>query len=160
MVTDARFLLQWAGPKYIYPLDIFQLKETLNKTIGEQPSFKVFKAINSVTIEPVGHIQLMNIDYSNGTCVLGRVLIFPDHRFKGFGKAIVRLALKEAFDSLGLQEVKLNVFDFNKNAIALYNSIGFISYQVKKGARNFQSETWNLVSMKLSKDKWLQRKKC
>jgi hypothetical protein len=37
-IPDARFLLQWAGPKYNFPLDVSQLKDTLAKTTGEQPS--------------------------------------------------------------------------------------------------------------------------
>ena len=28
-LTDARFLLQWAGPRYTYPLDGAQLRDTL-----------------------------------------------------------------------------------------------------------------------------------
>lgn len=117
-VPDARFLLQWAGPKYTYPLDVSQLKDTVLKTYGEQSSFKVFKAIRSNTFETVGHIQLMNINYSAASCVLDRVLIFPDHRGNGFGKSMVKLAVKYAFENLGLHEITLNVFDFNKNAIA------------------------------------------
>jgi len=159
-VADARFLLQWAGPKYTYPLDVSQLKETLAKTTDEQPSFKVLKAIRSNTSETVGHIQLMDIDYSTASCVLGRVLIFPDHRGNGLGKAMVRLAVKDAFEKLGLDEIRLNVFDFNEIAIATYKSIGFIDYQIKKGALKFQNETWNVIKMKLNKDQELHKEKC
>ena len=56
-VPDDRFLLQWAGPKYIYPLDAAQLNETLAKSTGLKPSFAVFKAIKTGVSEPVGHIQ-------------------------------------------------------------------------------------------------------
>jgi RimJ/RimL family protein N-acetyltransferase len=159
-VPDARFLLQWTGPKYIYPLDVSQLKDTLAKTTGEQPSFKVLKAIRSNTSETVNHIQLMDIDYSSVSCVLGRVLIFADHRGKGFGKAMVRLAVKDAFVNLGLHEITLNVFDFNESAIATYKSIGFIDYQLKKGALKFHNETWDVIKMKLNKDQWLHKEKC
>jgi RimJ/RimL family protein N-acetyltransferase len=154
-VPDARFLLQWTGPRYTYPLDVSQLKDTLAKTTGEQPTFKVFKAFRSDTSETVGHIQLMDIDYSSARCVLGRVLIFQDHRGKGFGKAMVSLAVKDAFEKLGLNEISLNVFDFNKSAIATYKSIGFIDYQLKTGALTFQNETWNIIKMKLNKAQWL-----
>jgi RimJ/RimL family protein N-acetyltransferase len=156
-IPDARFLLQWTGQKYIYPLNVSQLRNTLKKTTGEQPTYKVFKAIRSNTSEPVGHIQLMDIDYSGASCVLGRVLIFPDHRGKGFGKAMVGLAVKDAFESLGLNEITLNVFDFNESAIATYKSIGFIDYQLKKGALMFQNETWNIIKMKLSRHHWLNK---
>jgi len=159
-IPDARFLLQWTGQKYIYPLDVSQLRNTLKKTTGEQPTYKVLKAVRSDTSETVGHIQLMDINYSVASGVLGRVLIFPDHRGKGFGKAMVGLAVKDAFESLGLNEITLNVFDFNETAIATYKSIGFIDYQLKKGALMFQNETWNIIKMKLSRHHWLNKEKC
>jgi RimJ/RimL family protein N-acetyltransferase len=157
-IADARFLLEWAGPKYSFPLDTAQLNDTLSKARGEKPSYKVFKALYLETFETVGHIQLMNIDYNTATCILGRVLIFSDFRGKGFGKAMVKLAVKDAFENLGLHEIRLNVFDSNETAIAIYRSIGFVDYEFKEDARHFQNESWNLIKMKLNKDRlWLNR---
>lgn len=150
-VPDARFLLQWAGPKYIYPLDVTQLNSTLAKTTDGKPSFKVFKAILSNTSETVGHIQLMDIDNNTSSCVLGRVLIFKHHRGKGFGKKMAKSAVKNAFDNLGMHEITLSVFDFNTSAIATYKSIGFVEYQFNEGARQFRTEKWNVIKMKLNK---------
>jgi RimJ/RimL family protein N-acetyltransferase len=157
-IPDARFLLQWAGPKYTFPLDASQLSDTLVKTIGEEPSLLVFKGIKSDTSETVGHIQLMNIDYNSGTCVLGRVLIFQKFRNNGFGKAMVRAAIIVAFEEMNLAEVTLKVFDFNTTAISLYKSIGFCDFQFERGTRQFQDENLNAITMKLYKDSWLQKK--
>lgn len=159
-IPDARFLLQWAGPKYAYPLNVAQLTDTLGKATGDQPSYRVFKAIRSDTSETVGHIQLMDIDYNTASCVLGRVLIFQGHRGNGFGKAIVESAVKDSFEYLGLNEITLGVFDFNTIAITTYKSIGFVEYQFNKGVRQFQNESWNVIKMKLHKDMWLQMVKC
>ncbi|SHI16268.1 GNAT family N-acetyltransferase [Desulfofustis glycolicus] len=154
-IHDARFLLQWAGPKYTYPLDAPQLRDSLANTNGEKPSFKVFKVIRSDTTETVGHIQLMDIDYDAASCILGRVLIFQNYRGNGSGKAMVKEAVKIAFEDLHLAEINLGVFDFNTPAIGVYKSIGFTEFQFKKGARQFQNESWNVIRMKLNKDKWL-----
>ena len=156
-ISDARFLLQWAGPKYTFPLDSSQLSDTLVKAIGEKPIFQVFKAIKSDTTETVGHIQLMNIDYNSGVCVLGRVLIFQKFRVNGFGKAMVRAAVRVAFEDLNLAEVTLKVFDFNTSAISLYKSIGFCEFQSEIGTRQFQNVNWNVITMKLNKDSWLKK---
>lgn len=157
-IPDARFLLQWAGPKYTFPLDAAQLSETLLKTIGKKPSFQVFKAIKLDTSETVGHIQLMNIDYSAGVCVLGRVLIFQQFRLNGFGKVMVNAAIEVALEELNLDEVTLKVFDFNTFAISLYKSIGFRDFQFEKSARQFQNEKWNVITMKINKNCWIQKK--
>lgn len=154
-IFDARFLLQWAGPKYTYPLDAVQLSDTLANTIGEKPFFRVFKAIKSDTSEAVGHIQLMDIDYNAASCVLGRVLIFQKYRGNGFGKLMVQAAVKFAFENLHLAEVTLGVFDFNTPAIHTYKSIGFAEFQFNKSARQFQNESWNVIKMKLNKNSWL-----
>jgi RimJ/RimL family protein N-acetyltransferase len=151
-VPDARFLLQWSGPKYSYPLDESQLSDTLTKTTGDQPSFKIFKAVRLDTYETAGHIQLMNIDYTAAACTLGRVLIFNAYRGKGLGKELVSLAIKEAFDNLNLNEITLNVFDFNASAIATYKKNGFVEYQFAPEARSFQDEKWNVIKMKIHKD--------
>jgi RimJ/RimL family protein N-acetyltransferase len=156
-ITDARFLLQWAGPEYTFPLDVAQLSDTLEKTIGRKPSYQVFKAIRLDTSETVGHIQLMDIDYKTASCVLGRVLIFPRYRGNGFGKTMVRKAVKFAFENLNLAEVTLGVYDFNTPAINTYKNIGFFEYQFSKGARQFQNESWNFIRMKLNKHNWSNR---
>jgi RimJ/RimL family protein N-acetyltransferase len=156
-IPNARFILQWAGPKYTYPLDAAQLSDTLANTIREKPSFQVFKAIRSDTSETVGHIQLMDIDYNAASCVLGRVLIFQKYRGNGFGKSMVQAAVKFAFENLYLAEITLGVFDFNTPAIDTYKSIGFAEFQFNKGARQFQNESWNVIKMKLSKNSWLHR---
>jgi RimJ/RimL family protein N-acetyltransferase len=152
-IPDARFLLQWAGPKYSYPLDDAQLTETITNTIGEKPSYKVFKAIKSDTLETVGHIQLMNIDYDIERCFLGRVLVFKKYRHKGYGKELVQEAIRIAFEQIGMNEIILGVFDFNTAAIELYKKIGFSKFHFVEGARQFQNESWNLIRMKLCKNK-------
>ena len=156
-IPDARFLLQWGGPKYTYPLDATQLNNTLANTVGGKPSFQIFKAIRSDIYKTIGHIQLMEIDYDAARCILGRVMIFQKYRGNGFGKALVQAAVKFAFENLDLAEVALGVFDFNTPAIDTYKSIGFSEYQLNQGARQFQNESWNVIKMKLRKNSWLHR---
>ncbi len=153
-ITDPRLHLQWAGPEYTYPLDPRELNETLSKTIGETPSFKVYKAVLPSTGETVGHVQLMSIDYAKSTCVLGKVLIFPAYRGKGLGKAIVRSAVNEALAGLGLREVTLLVFDFNDAAIAIYRSLGFVPSPPDPGALTFQDESWQARAMAVTRERW------
>ena len=66
-VPDARFLLQWAGPQYKFPLDASQLLQTLTTTRGDRPSCFMFKALRKAEGDVVGHIELMKINYDEGT---------------------------------------------------------------------------------------------
>lgn len=82
-IPDERFLLQWAGPKYRYPLDVEQIQTTLKNTIGVKPTAQVFKVVKTDIQKTIGHIQIMDIDYNAESCVLGRVLIYSKYRRRG-----------------------------------------------------------------------------
>ena len=125
-----------------------QLSHTLDQTTGEKPRFHVFKALRSGSTESVGHIQLMDIDYTRARAVLGRVLIYREFRGHGLGTDMVRAAVNFAFHSLQLTQVTLGVFDFNTTAIEIYKRVGFSEFQFIKGARQFQNEQWNVIKMK------------
>lgn len=49
----------------------------------------------------------------------------PEDRGRGFGTEATRLALTQAFDALGLREVRVRVLAFNAGAIACYRRCGF-----------------------------------
>jgi RimJ/RimL family protein N-acetyltransferase len=97
----------------------------------------------------------MDIDYNAASCILGRVLIFQKYRGNGFGKEMVKEAVKFAFKNMHMAEITLGVFDFNTPAINVYKSIGFTEFQFKKGGRQFQNESWSVIRMKLNKISWL-----
>ena len=117
-IPDARFLLQWADPKYIFPLNKGQLMMELDGTKGYQPSHFMFKAIYVADKEAVGHVELMAIDYDKKTARLGRVIIGQNEmRGKGYGNQMIQAALTFGFEKLNLNEIDLGVFDFNSSAI-------------------------------------------
>lgn len=152
-VPDARFLLQWSGPQYSYPLDREQLLDTLEKTQGDKPSHFMFVAVHQPSGTVVGHIELMAVDYGKGTTQLGRVLIGdPTERSKGWGTAMVIEALNYGFKTVGLNEIWLGVFNFNQSAIACYAKLGFVECEFLKNAREIDGEKWNLIKMKLDRE--------
>ncbi|HEX6685584.1 MAG TPA: GNAT family N-acetyltransferase [Candidatus Limnocylindrales bacterium] len=52
------------------------------------------------------------------------VEVSPEHRGKGYGRAIM-LAAEEELRRRGVRKLGLNVFGSNKTAIALYDSLGY-----------------------------------
>jgi len=136
-----------------------QLNDTLAKTYGQEPSFKVFKVTGTKESEAIGHVQLMDIDYDKSTCTLGRALVFAACRGRGLGKEMIQCAVEYALNCLDLNEITLGVFDFNLGAIATYKRVGFVEYQFIEDARQYRNEQWNLIKMKLNKGQWLLNKK-
>jgi len=149
-IPDCKFLLQWAGPHYAYPLDEAQLLATLDKTQGDSPSHYMYKANLGTTT--IGHIELLSADYATGTAILGRVLIGDEqYRGKGFGREMIQSAMKIAFAEIGFTLLNLGVFKFNSGAIKLYEGLGFRPYRT---IENMEDENWTLIRMNLSVDDW------
>ncbi len=149
-IPDCKFLLQWAGPHYSYPLDEAQLLATLDKTQGDSPSHYMYKANLGTTT--IGHIELLSADYAAGKAVLGRVLIGDEeYRGKGFGLEMIQSAMKIAFVELGFTVLDLGVFKFNSGAIKLYEGLGFRPYRT---IENMDDENWTLIRMNLSVEDW------
>lgn len=154
-IPNDRFLLQWGGPRYTFPLDVKQLEDTLSMTYGKQPGHIVFKAIDGDTDNVVGHIELMKIDYSEKTAFIGRVLIGePESRGKGKGFLMLKQLINFAFTDMNFDSLTLSVFDFNEAAVQCYKKLGFKQVEFLKNARKYRDEYWNLIRMRLYKTTW------
>jgi RimJ/RimL family protein N-acetyltransferase len=74
----------------------------------------------------VGSCQLLAIDRADGSAELQIRIGEADARGLGIGTSAVRLLLTRAFDGLGLERVRLHVFETNEWAIATYAKCGFV----------------------------------
>jgi RimJ/RimL family protein N-acetyltransferase len=156
--TDARFLMQWAGPVFRHPLDHDQLEDYLAEGCGKKPKRAVWKGIDDATNVVIGHIEIDRIDYERKCGALSRVLIgIPGLRGRGLGRELVGEALKRAFDELDLEEITLAVFDFNYAAIRCYEANGFETFHARDGAVAVEGERWSVNFMRLSRSRWRQR---
>ncbi len=55
----------------------------------------------------------------------GFVIVNPEFRGKGYGKAMLRQGLKQAFSIYGADKVSLAVFENNESAYYCYRAVGF-----------------------------------
>jgi len=146
-------LVQWSGPFFRFPLDEAQLEVYRASGNGDTAPRRIYTACNAGG-QPVGHIELNDIDgHSARLC---RVLVDPQSRGRGFGRAMVRRALRIAFDEMRLQRVDLGVYDFNTAAIRCYELEGFIKEGHLRQARRVGDETWSLDLMGILASEWRQ----
>jgi RimJ/RimL family protein N-acetyltransferase len=154
-IPSARFLLQWAGTQFTYPLDEAQLLRYLIRSSETPPTLLIFKAVDADSEAVIGHCELMQIDRQHRCARAGRILVgAPDMRGKGLGGQLVRALLDVAFGELHLHRVELEVFDFNTSAMACYQKIGFQTEGVLREARKFGDEYWNLCLMSILETEW------
>jgi RimJ/RimL family protein N-acetyltransferase len=155
-VRDPKFLLQWAGPKYQFPLTYEQISFRDAKTIGSKKAVYVFKAMEAGSNRTIGFIELVIRDYIQRTAIVESVLIYDEYRGKGFGKQLARAIIHFAFADLGMDELLLGVFDFNKPAIACYKDLGFEQIEIINMKSPFEDTIWNSLIMSLPRSRWKQ----
>ena len=77
------------------------------------------------TLRPIGTTALMDLDHRNRRAEFGINVGEPDCRNKGYGTETTRLVLDYAFNVVGLHNVVLGVFEFNRGAVRAYEKAGF-----------------------------------
>ncbi len=75
------------------------------------------------------------------------IIVDSAKRGKGYGKEMLRLALRYAFQITGARAVQLNVFPDNVSAKRCYESIGFVDRNVAKDAFSYMGELWSRCNM-------------
>ena len=154
-VETPEFMLQWAGPSFVFPLNKFQLEEYLKNANRKDAASYIYSVIDAAPKKLIGHISLTGIDRNNRSARIGRVLVGdPDARGKGICRDMMQQVLKIAFDELELHRVTLGVFDFNKPAIACYEGVGFQKEGLLRDHQKFGDEYWSLWEMAILEDEW------
>ena len=81
---------------------------------------------------------------------LGFIIVDDTKRGMGYGKKMVQMATKYAFEFLGAKKVTLGVFDNNPSAYHCYKAAGF-----KETGEKFQiplfGEMWTVVELEMEK---------
>lgn len=156
-IDSELFMFQWGGPAFTYPLTIEQLLQYSEHANYDGASTYIFKAVDSVTEQVVGHVSIGRINYNERCGRIGKVLIAEPFRGRGYGKALIEETVRYAFSELQLQKVTLGVFDFNEAAIACYEKVGFLQERYIQNARKFGEDYWHLREMSLYKSSYIMK---
>lgn len=144
-IKDERTLLQFAGPKYHFPLTEDQLAGDLsdeNRTL--------FKIVDLLGKHTIGHAQIF---LKEETFLLGRILIWDENnRGKGYGKKVMHELLKYGFSHFNRDLAELNVYEWNTGAIECYKKVGFIADPDINNEVQIDNEIWISINMKIHKD--------
>ena len=132
-LDDAEIVRQWRfdfdNYDYFYeftPTSKFANEFWVQATLKKQSEIN-FIVENKETKTSIGMISIIDIDYRNHKCELGRVLI-GDKKFRGqgIGSEMVNLLIDYAFNHLNMRKVYCEVFADNTNALHLYKKSGFL----------------------------------
>jgi len=116
-VLDADSCLRWAGPQVRFPFSAAQLPTALALTGAA--SYCLAEGAGAV----VGFGQYWV--RTPGSVHLGRVIVAPAARGRGYGRLLCRLLMAQAVSATGASAITLRVYRDNVVALRVYASLGF-----------------------------------
>ena len=143
-ITEERAHAMWCANLIQFPME----KESFEKTMREAADrFGVSPfVVTSDEGELIGFFcYSVNLDSNEG--MLKFVMNNPQYRGKGYGKEMLRLAVKYAFEITNVQAVQLNVFPENERAKKCYESVGFTERKTDLNAFAYKDELWGRCNM-------------
>ena len=130
---DAETIVSWTGDEVAfrkwcadrfesYPITAEDLNRHYDAMAGSD-SFYEMTAFDGTG--PVGHLILRFTDEAKTVLRFGFVIVDPAKRGKGYGREMLRLAIRYAFDILGAERITLGAFENNEPAYRCYRAAGF-----------------------------------
>lgn len=100
----------------------------------------------------IGTTAITQVDFDASSCLFRIVIGEKQAWGHGFGTDATRLVVAEVFESLGLDRVKLEVFDHNPRARRSYEKVGFVETgRTVEWAGNTRLD---VIAMELHRDRW------
>lgn len=142
---------QWCADRYErYPVTPEDMNTYHNRNIDGQQSSALTMTDG---YDIVGYISLRTPASNPTEQLLGFVIVDDSKRGHGLGKALVSMAIKYAFETLGATKVSLGVFENNPSAIHCYEATGFHRVSLPETeSYECMGETWNCIEMERYSD--------
>lgn len=105
-------------------------------------------------LRPVGTASLEAVDHRNRTAVFGVLIGEPGDRNRGYGTEATRLILRYAFGVLGLSNVMLTVFEFNRAAVRAYEKAGFREFGRRRRCQMADGRLRDVIYMEALADEF------
>ncbi len=118
-ITDATACARWAGPRIPFPFFASELPRLLN--IDGIESY----CLGEETSRVCGFGQFWIT--SPGAVHLGRIIVSPPERSKGYGRMLCQQLIEIAVHKTGASEMTLRVYRDNSAALSLYVDLGFLT---------------------------------
>ena len=139
--NDEKIFNYWSGGQYNFPLSAQQIIDKSKIYEADENAF-MMTALDTDG-EVCGHFIFRLADYEKNSIHIGHIVVSPNKRGQGLGKAMIEMALKYAIEIMGMKRITLGVYADNIPAKKCYESIGFKEYS--------QEKEHNLINMAFEK---------
>ncbi len=142
--ADERTHTMWCANHFTYPLEKMNVKIVLEK-MAEQYNDSAYVATTDEG-EVIGFFGYStNLETNEG--YLKFVMIDPAKRGKGYGKEMISLTVKYAFEIAKAEGVRLKVFSNNESAKKCYAGVVFSICKEYKDVFPYKNERWGVYEM-------------
>lgn len=97
----------------------------------------------------IGNMGLKDINHLHRTATLGIFIGDKESRNKGYGTEAIKLLLDYGFNYLNLNNIKLDVFEFNQRAKACYEKCGFKEYGRRRKCYFLNGKYYDSIEMEI-----------
>lgn len=95
----------------------------------------------------IGTVGIEYIDHVKRTGTLGIFIGEKDYREKGYGTEAIRLILDYGFNYLNLNNIKLDLMEFNEKALKCYKKCGFKEYGRRRKCNFVNGKYYDTIEM-------------
>ena len=95
----------------------------------------------------IGSAGIESIDHLNRIGTLGIFIGDKESRNKGYGTEVVNMLLEYGFKYLNLNNIKLDLMEFNERALACYKKCGFKEYGRRRKCRFINGKYYDSIEM-------------
>lgn len=125
-ISDADTILSWCRDEkafYQWTAGVIGAYPPSGTEFAQLNKLMQFTAIDEKDV--VGYFTARNPGETLEELRFGFVIVRPDKRGRGYGKAMIQLGIKYAFEIYGAKKVSLGVFENNPSAYYCYKAAGF-----------------------------------
>lgn len=151
-IKDEDALRKWSSDRFDdFPITSEDINNKYIQNNGDCIEYDNFYPVTAFDESGVvGHLILRYTDEEKKVIRFGFVIVDDSKRGMGYGKQMLTLAIKYAFDIFGAEKITLGVFDNNKPAYYCYKAAGFRESGEEMFCELF-GEQWRIVEMEIKR---------
>jgi len=152
---DEAAFRRWTSDRYDkFPITAEDMNQKYIENNGDCPDLDNFYPMTAFDESGIVGSLILRYNNTERTIIrLGFIIVDDTKRGKGYGKKMVQMATKYAFEFLGAMKVTLGVFDNNPSAYHCYKAAGFQENGEKFDIPLF-GETWTVVELEMKKNEY------
>ena len=152
-VGDEVSFRKWCADRFeTYPVTAADLNRHY-EALADSDSFYEFTAFDDTGV--TGHMIMRFVDAGKTVLRFGFVIVDPRIRGKGYGKGMLQLAIRYAFEILKADRITLGVFENNEPAYRCYRAAGFREVPLSEPeVYHVLNEDWACRELELSRSQW------